>query len=225
MNASEVLTIVQLSLRVSLVSTLLILIPGVATGWFLARGPARWRAPLQALVSLPMVLPPVAVGLLLLHLFARESLLGRISEGILGNSLLLSWQGASLAAAVMSFPLLVMGARQGFESVPLRLESVAATLGATRLAIFRRVTLPLARRGILYGVALAFARGLGEFGATAIVAGHVPGRTETLALGIYARIQNFEDREALFLAGCSLVLAIGMIALAEFLLRRPAGER
>lgn len=219
MSAADILDVALLSLRVSLVSTALILVPGVALGYVLARGRFRGRAVLQALVSLPMVLPPVAIGLVLLILLSRDSVLGGLCERLFGGTLLLTWWAAALASAVMSFPLLVLGAQQGFAGVPRRLEHVAATLGATRAHVFRRITLPLAARGIAYGAVFAFARGLGEFGATTLVAGHQPGKTETLALAIYARIEEWEDGQALALAAVSLALALAITVTAEVFLR------
>ncbi len=149
MSAGELLQIALLSLRVSLVATAVILAPAVALGFLLARGRFRGRALLQALVSLPMVLPPVAIGLVLLILLSRDAWLGARLETLFGGTLLITWWAAALASAVMSFPLLVLGARHGFESVPRRLEQVAATLGAGRARVFVRITLPLAARGIL----------------------------------------------------------------------------
>lgn len=219
MSTGEILDAAFLSLRVSLVSTALILLPGVALGYLLARRRFRGRALLQAFVSLPMVLPPVAIGLVLLILLSRDSALGALLERVFGGTILLTWWAAALASAVMSFPLLVMGAQQGFASVPRRLEQVAASLGASRAHVFRRVTLPLAARGIAYGAVFAFARGLGEFGATTLVAGHQPGKTETLALAIYARIEEFEDGQALLLAAVSLFLALAITVTAEVFLR------
>ncbi len=219
MSAGELLQIALLSLRVSLVATAAILIPGVGLGFLLARGRFRGRALVQAVVSLPMVLPPVAVGLVLLILLSRDSWLGARLAHLFGGTLLITWWAAALASAVMSFPLLVLGARHGFESVPRRLEQVAATLGAGRTRVFVRITLPLAARGILYGTVFAFARGLGEFGATTLVAGHVPGKTETLALAIYARIEEFEDGQALVLSLVSVLLAFLMTAGAEIFLK------
>lgn len=219
-DGAELLQITALTLRVGAVSTLLILGPGVALGYLLARREFRGKSLVQTLVALPMVLPPVAVGLGLLMLLSRRGAVGRAAEALLGGSLLLTWWAAALAAAVMSFPLLVRGAEQGFAAVPRRLEQVARSLGASRARVFRTVTLPLAARGILHGVVFAFARGLGEFGATTLVAGNVPGRTETLALGMYARIEEFRTGEALLLAGVSAGLALLITGTAEALLRR-----
>ena len=185
MTAAEALAITLLSLRVALVATLATIVPGVLVGYCWRADGSVGSSLLQTLISLPMVLPPVAVGLLLLLVFSRHAPLGRAIEDAFGSPLLLTWWAAAVAAAVMSFPLLVLGAKQGFESVPRRLEQVAASLGATPFQVFRRVSLPLAARGILHGAVFAFARALGEFGATTIVAGNIPGRTETLALGIY----------------------------------------
>jgi molybdate transport system permease protein len=222
MSAADVLEITALTLRIGLVSTLLILLPGVALGWVLARREFRGRSLVQTLVALPMVLPPVAVGLLLLKLLSRSSPVGRAIESLFGGPVLLTWWAAALAAAAMSFPLLVRGAEAGFAAVPERLEHVARSLGASRMRVLASITLPLAARGILHGVVFAFARGMGEFGATVLVAGHIPGQTETLALGMYARIEEFRDRDALILAAVSVVLAFAITYAAESLLRRGA---
>jgi molybdate transport system permease protein len=221
-DASDIAQIALLSVRVGLLSTALILLPGVALGWLLAKRRFRGRALVQTLVALPMVLPPVAVGLLLLMALSRHHAFGRALAALLGGQVLLTWWAAALASAVMSFPLLVRGAEQGFLAVPARLEAVARTLGASRWQVFRRVTLPLAARGVLYGAVFAFARGMGEFGATSLVAGNIPGQTETLALGIDARVEAFRTEEALVLATVSLVLAFGVTWCAEALLARHA---
>jgi molybdate transport system permease protein len=219
MFGSQVVEITALTLRVGTVATLMILVPGIALGYLLARKTFRGRAVVQALVSLPMVLPPVAVGLALLHLLARQAPLGRASQALFGGPILLTWWAAAIASAVMSFPLLVRGAEQGFAGVPVRLEVVARSLGATRSRVFFSITLPLAARGILYGISFAFARGLGEYGATTLVAGHIPGQTETLALGIYARIQEFKDGEAIALSCVSILIAFSITAAAELFLK------
>lgn len=223
MPTDQLFAILGVTLRVATVATLAILVPGVALGWVLARHRFRGRSVVQTLVALPMVLPPVAVGLLLLLVLSRRFAFGQALETLLGGPVLLTWWAAALAAAVMSFPLLVRSAEQAFLGVPPRLEQVARTLGASRRRVFFAVTLPLAARGLLYGVVFAFARALGEFGATTIVAGNIPGRTETLALGMYARIESFRDGEALVLAGVSTALAFGITLAAEAWLRR--GQR
>jgi molybdate transport system permease protein len=225
MSMASMIDVVLLTLKVGLVAVALIAIPGVALGYFLARTGFVLRAAVATLVALPMVLPPVAVGLLIVLTFARGTTLGRVAEALLGHPLLLSWEGAALASAVMSFPLLVLGAQNAFAAVPPRIEQVAATLGASRSRVFFRVTLPLASRGILHGFAFAFARALGEFGATTLVAGHVPGETETLALAIYARIENFDDGAALRLCVLSIVVALVFTGGAEFFLRPRKASR
>jgi molybdate transport system permease protein len=169
-----------------------------------------------------MVLPPVAVGLFLLLLLGPRGPLGSVWRA-LGVELVFTWWAAALAAAVVGLPLLVRACEQAFAEVDVRFEQVARSLGAGRLATFLRVSLPLARRGVLYGVLLAFTRALGEFGATALVAGIIPGRTETLALGIWARVQLGDDRGALLLCGVSFALALVAMWIAEgWLRRRPA---
>ncbi|HED66352.1 MAG TPA: molybdate ABC transporter permease subunit [Planctomycetes bacterium] len=215
MSVAEVIDVVLLSLRVGLVSTLLILVPGVAVGYLLARGHFRGKTVLRVLVTLPMVLPPVAVGLLLLVLFSQRFAVGSFLGNVFGGTVLFTWWAAVIASAVMSFPLLVLGAESGFRGVPRRLEQVAATLGAAPGRVFLEVSLPLARRGILHGAAFAFVRGLGEYGATALVAGDAPGRTRTLALAIFERIESFQDRDALVLSAIAIALALVTVGAAE----------
>jgi molybdate transport system permease protein len=216
------LEVTATTLKVGLVASVVTLAPGVALGYAFSRRRSRWMLIARTLVALPMVLPPVAVGLLLLAVLARSSPVGGMIETIFGAPMLLTWPAAALAAAVMSFPLVVLGAQQGFDGVGVRVEQVAASLGATRWQVLRRVTLPLAARGILYGVVFGFARGLGEFGATALVAGSIPGETETLSLAIYDRIHAFRDREAWTLAGVSAAISCVAIGAAETFLRRRA---
>jgi molybdate transport system permease protein len=219
MSAGDAVSMALLSLRVALVAVLAAALPAVALGWVLARSRFRGKAVLQTLISLPMVLPPVAIGLVLLLVLSRRRMFGGFIEAVFGSPILLTWWAAAIAAAVMSFPFLVLGAKAAFEGVPRRLESVAASLGATPWQAFRRVTLPLAARGIFHGVTFGFARALGEFGATTIVAGNIPGKTETLALGIYARIEAFREHEAIALSCCSLALALAFTGAAQLLLR------
>ena len=220
MTAGEALDVTLLTLKVGATSTAAIALPAVATGYVLS----RWRSPLrplvQTVVSLPMVLPPVAVGLLLLLLFARSAPLGRAVEACFGAPLLLTWWAAAVASAVMSFPLFVMGAMQGFDAVPPRLEQVAASLGASRVRVLLSITLPHAARGLACGAVAAFARGLGEFGATALVAGRIRGETETLSLAIYDRIEQFKSADAVVFAALSLALALLTIGAVELLRRK-----
>ncbi len=208
------------TLGVALLSTLLILPPGVALGWLLAR--RRWpgKAVVETLVALPLVIPPVATGLILLKLFGRRGPFGRLAQEVFGVEIVFTWKAVVLATAVMALPLLVRSARVAFEEVPSRLEAVARTLGAGPWRVFFTITLPLARRGLLAGGVLAFARALGEFGATVMIAGMIPGETITLALGIYHEVQLGNDGAALGLLAVSVVLAFGAVALSEWLLRR-----
>lgn len=173
-------------------------------------------------MALPLVIPPVATGLLLLKLFGRHGALGRWLEGTLGLEVVFTWKAVVLATAVMSFPLLVRTARVAFESVNPRVEHVARTLGAGPWRVFWTITLPLARSGVIAGAVLAFARALGEFGATVMVAGFIPGKTETLSLSIYHLVQLGRDEEALGLLVVSVALAFGAVWCSERLQRRAA---
>lgn len=216
----EVLQVTLFTLGVALLGTLLILPPGVALGWALAR--RRWpaKAVVETLVVLPLVIPPVATGLLLLKLFGRHGILGQLLGNVLGIEIVFTWRAVVLATGVMAFPLLVRTARIAFEGVPVRLETVARTLGAGPVRVFFTITLPLARRGLIAGCVLAFARALGEFGATVVVAGMIPGRTITLALGIYHDVLLGHDDSAFGLLAISVALAFTAVALSEWLLRR-----
>ncbi|HOG92356.1 MAG TPA: molybdate ABC transporter permease subunit, partial [Opitutaceae bacterium] len=209
-----------LTLGIAALSLLSILPGGVALGWLLARRHWRGKALVETLVALPMVVPPVATGLVLLKLFGRRGPLGAFFERTLGIEIVFTWKAVVLATAVMSLPLLVRAARVAFEEVPVRFEQVARTLGASPWRTFFSVTLPLARRGLLAGATLAFARALGEFGATIMVAGYIPGETNTLALDIYHQVQLGHDGAALGLLGVSVALAFGALTLSEWLLRR-----
>jgi molybdate transport system permease protein len=219
---SDVLPVTLFTLGVALLGTLLILPGGVALGWLLAR--RRWpgKALVETLVALPLVIPPVATGLILLKLFGRRGPIGVFLEHTFGIEIVFTWKAVVLATAVMALPLLVRTARVAFEEVPPRLEQVARTLGAGPWRVFFTVTLPLARRGLLAGCVLAFARALGEFGATVMVAGMIPGETITLALGIYREVQLGHDGAALGLLAVSVTLAFGALAVSEWLLRRRA---
>ncbi len=219
MSANELVAITSLTLRVGLVATVSILPPAVALGYLLARREFPGRSVVQAMVALPMVLPPVAVGLALLLLLGRRCPLGDVWS-LLGVDLVFTWWAAALAAAVVGFPLLTRACEQAFAEIDTRFEEVAVTLGLGRMRTFFRVTLPLARRGVLYGTVLAFIRALGEFGATTLVAGIIPGRTETLALGIYSRVQLGDDAGALALCGASFAIALTALLVAEGRLRR-----
>jgi molybdate transport system permease protein len=216
---TEAWPILALSLGVAATSTLAIVIPGIAVARVLA-GRWRGRALLETLVSLPLVLPPTTVGLVLLLLFGRRGPLGRVLHEWFGIDVVLTLLGAVLAAAVVSFPLLVRQVRAALEEVDPRLLSLSRSLGIPPLRGFFEVHLPLAWRGTLAGIVLAFARALGEFGATILVAGNIPGRTQTLALAIFQRIQVGRDRDALWLAGLSALVAFACLWAVERLSAR-----
>jgi molybdate transport system permease protein len=216
----EVLQVTLFTLGVAILGTLLILPPGIALGWVLARRDWPGKAVVETLVALPLVIPPVATGLILLKLFGRRGLFGRFFEQTLGIEIVFTWRAVVLATGVMAFPLLVRTARVAFEEVAPRFEEAARTLGAGPWDVFWTVALPLARRGLVAGCVLAFARALGEFGATVMIAGMIPGQTITLALGIYQEVQLGRDNEALKLLAISAVLALAAVWLSERLLRR-----
>ena len=208
-----------LSLKVAFVTTLFILPAGALTGWLLARRRFAGRSVVETLLALPLVLPPTAVGYLLLRLLARDGLLGSRTLGF-DPDLLLTWKGAVLASAVMSLPLVARTARVAFEEVDPRLEAMARSLGLGPLRALFEVTLPLARRGLLAAALLGFARALGEFGATVIVAGNIPGRTQTLALAIFSDLQAGDDRRATWLVLITVAIAFAAVLAVERLVRR-----
>lgn len=218
----DILRITGFTLVVAVLSTLLILVPGLALGWLLAKRRWRGKSLVETIVALPLVIPPVATGLILLKLLGRRGWLGAFFEKTLGIEIAFTWKAVVIATAAMSFPLLVRAARVAFEEVDARLEEAARTLGATPFDCFWNVTLPLAKRGILAGCVLAFARALGEFGATVMVAGMIPGQTVTLSLGIYHEVQLGRDGTALALLAISVAFAFGSLWLSEKLLRRRA---
>ncbi|WP_240358672.1 molybdate ABC transporter permease subunit [Myxococcus vastator] len=207
------------TLWVAALATLLILPPGLAVAYALARWDGPGKGVVETLLTLPLVLPPTAVGLVLLELLGRNGPLGRVLDAW-GVEVVFTPKAVVLASAVMAFPLLVRSARSGFEEVDPRLVAVARTLGASRTRAFFRVTLPLAWRGVLVGALLAFSRALGEFGATVLVAGNIPGRTQTLSLAIFQRTQLGRDAEALRLAGVAALLAFVAVFATEAVTRR-----
>jgi molybdate transport system permease protein len=201
-------------------ATVLMLPPGLALAWLLARGRFRGRVLLETLVSLPLVMPPVATGLLLLGLFAPFGLFGRIL-GRIGIDVVFTWKAVVLAMTVMGLPLLVRTARAGIEQVDRRFEAAAATLGAGPLRVFFTITLPLARPAVIAGAVLGFARALGEFGATVMIAGSIPGATRTLAVGIYSFAETGRDRDAFVLVAISAAIAFVALLAANWMTSRP----
>ena len=186
-----------LSLQVAAMATALSLALGLALAYALARFRFRGRDALDALITLPIVLPPTVLGYYLLVLLGRNSPLGRGFEALFGFPLVLTWQAAVLAALLHSIPLLVKAARAALESIDHNLENAARTLGASEGRIFLRITLPLARKSILAATAFAFARAMGDFGVTIMIAGNIPGRTQTMAVAIYDAVQSGRSGPAL----------------------------
>lgn len=215
------LNAIRLSLRVALVAVVASLPFGVAVGWLLARRRFPGVALLEGLVHLPLTLPPVVTGYLLLLLFGRNGPLGKLLDHYLGFSFSFRWTGAALAAAVMGFPLLVRAIRLALESVDERLEEAAATLGAPPWWVFITVTLPLIGPGLISGAVLAFARSMGEFGATITFVSNIPGETQTLATAIYTFTQvPGGDAAALRLVVISIALSIIALVVSEQLDRQ-----
>ena len=211
----------SLSLRVALWAVLVSLPLGLATAWLLARHEFIGKTLVDGLVHLPMVVPPVAVGYLLLVLLGRRGPLGGWLYDSFGITLIFTWQGAAVASAVMAFPLMVRSIRLSLEAIDNRLETAARTLGAPRARVFATITLPLATPGILTGVVLAFARSLGEFGATITFVSNIAGETRTLPIALYTLIQSpGGEAGAARLMAISLALAILALLASEFLARR-----
>ena len=219
MSASE-WQVIWFTVRVSVLSVILILPWGVGLAWLLARRQWPGKSIVETIVTLPLVMPPVAVGLLLLKLFSRNAPLGRFFERFFNVEIVFTWRAVVIAMSVMSLPLLVRAARVAFEEINPRLEQVAGTLGAGPWRVFFTVTLPLAARGIIAGAILAFARALGEFGATILVAGNIPGKTSTLSLSIFQGIQLGQDREAFQLVGVAVIFAFIAVWASEWFFRR-----
>ena len=211
------LQVVQLALSIALWVVVLSLGPGLAIAWWLARTSSRARALVHGLVLLPLVLPPVVTGYGLLLLFGRSSWLGGLWHQATGTHLSFSFAAAVLAAMVVSFPLLVESVRLGMEGVDPRLERVSRSLGRGRWGTFGRVTLPLAGPGLLAGATLAFARALGEFGATIILAGDIEGQTRQIPVAVYALLQQPESSTAVLrLSAMSVALSLGALALGAW---------
>jgi molybdate transport system permease protein len=212
--------IVWFTAWVSALSTLVILPFGLAVAWLLARHQWPGKSIVETIVSLPLVMPPVATGLILLKLLGRRGAIGGFLHDHFDFDIVFTWRGVLIALGIMSFPLLVRSARLAFEEVNPRLEQIARTLGASNARVFCTITLPLARHGIVGGMLLAFARALGEFGATIMVAGNIPGQTSTLSLAIFQSVQLGEDAHAYHLLGMSVALAFIAVWGSEWLSHR-----
>jgi molybdate transport system permease protein len=208
-----------LTLKVAGLATLLTLLLGTAAAYALARYAFWGRELLDAVCTLPLVMPPTVLGYYLIVLVGRRGWIGGWFYDHFGLSLMFTWQGAVLASAVVAFPLVFKSARAAFEGVDRQLEGAARTLGASEPGVFCRVTLPLASRGILAGTMLAFARGMGEFGATLMVAGNIPGRTQTLSLAVYDAVEAGRDDLANFLVLVASAVCVAILLGSGGLLR------
>ena len=200
-----------LSLKVATVTTITCLILGLSLAWLLSRRTFRGRSLLDALFALPLVLPPSVLGYYLLLALGRKSPLGQMLESTLGLRLVFSWQGAVVASTIVAFPLMVMSVLASLEAVDSGLEEVARTLGRSEWEVFLTVSIPLAWRGILVGTILAFTRALGEFGATLMVAGNIPGRTQTLSVAIYDAVQAGDGGKAALLVAIITALTVTLL--------------
>lgn len=220
---NDVLGITLLTVGMAAAATALMLPPGLLLAWALARGRFRGRVLLETFVSLPLVMPPVATGLILLLLLAPRGVFGGALTS-LGIEIVFTWKAVVIAMAVMGLPLLVRTARGGFEQVDRRYEHVASTLGANPLRVFVTVTLPLALPSVAAAAVLCFARAIGEFGATMMIAGSIPGSTRTLAVAIYSFAETGRDTEAAQLVVVSGVIAFAALALSNWITAR-AGLR
>ena len=220
--SAEAWQITWFTVGIAALSTLVIMPFGVALAWLFARRDWPGKSIVETVAALPLVLPPVATGLILLKLLGRRSLLGGFLESQFGFEIVFTWRAVVVATAVMSFPLLVSTVRVAFEGVNPRLEQIARTLGAGPWRVFVTITVPLAARGLAAGAAIAFARSLGEFGATIMLSGYIPGKTATLALSIHHLAQLGQDPEAMVLLMISIVIAFGSVWLSGWFLRRRA---
>ncbi len=212
---------IWLSVRVALVAVLFGVAPAAAVALLLARREFPGKGALETLVALPLVLPPVVTGYLLLVAFGRNGWLGRFLEDRLGVTIVFDWKGAALAAGVMGFPLMVGAMRVAFAGVDPKLEGAASTLGAGRWRVFRTVTLPLAWHGVVAGAVLGFARSVGEFGATIMIAGSIPGQTRTIPLYVFGVIESpggIEKAERMVLV--AIVIAVAALVAGGWLERR-----
>jgi molybdate transport system permease protein len=213
----------KLSLWVVSLATLLVGVSGTAFGFLLAKREFRAKELLDSLLTLPMVLPPTVTGYYLILLLGRRGWLGRYVYEWTGWTVAFTWEAAVIAATVMAFPIMVKSARAAIGSVDSRYEMVSFSLGKGEFETFFRITLPLALRGLIAGLVLSFARALGEFGATLMLAGNIPGKTQTMPLAIYEAFISGDDREAQFLAVTLTVTSVAVIYLTNVLSRTGKG--
>ena len=218
-TSQEVLVPLLLTLKVAGWATLLATLGGIAVALAVVRLRFPGREVVDAIMTLPMVMPPTVLGYYLLVLVGRRGIIGEWLYHTLGITLIFTWQGAVVAAAIVAFPLVYKGARAAFEGVERQYEQAARVLGQSEIEVFLRVTLPLAWRGILAGAMLAFARAMGEFGATLMVAGSLPGRTQTLSIAVYEAVQAGKDDVANFLVIVTSIVCISILLASGRLLR------
>lgn len=212
---------VWISLKVASISMLVILVPGIGLGWLLARQRFTGQTLLHSLLYLPMVLPPVVTGYLTLLVFGKQGILGKWLDRYFGISLAFDWTGAVLVSSMVGLPLLVRAVKLSMEMIDRRFNDASAVLGAGPARTFYTITLPLAGPGIFAGLILAFARSLGEFGATIIFAGNIPGKTQTIALAVYSMIQTpGADAAAMHLTLVSVILAVLAVIASDYLSRK-----
>jgi len=218
--SSDAIVPLLLTLKVASLATVLASIVGIALGKWLGRHRTFTRNVAESLLTLPLVLPPTVLGYYLLVVLGRNGFIGEWLMRWFGVSLIFTWQGAVIAASIAAFPLILRAARASFSDVDAQLENAARSLGASETEVFFRATLPLAWRGILAGALLAFARAMGEFGATLMVAGSLPGRTQTLSLAIYDAVMAGDDARAESMVIISLIAAVVLLIFAAQLLQR-----
>ena len=220
--SEEFATAIILSVKVAFACVLFISIPGILIGWLLARKQFRGKVLLDAVVHIPLVTPPVVIGYILLIVLGKKGVIGAILYKYFGVEFGFTWLGAVIASAVMGFPLLVRSTRLAIELVDVKLEKAASTLGLSPIKVFVKITLPLAMPGIVCGMVLAFARSLGEFGATATFAGNIQGQTQTISLAIFTMLQQpGMERDAMLLATVSIIISLAAIVVSEVIMRRP----
>jgi molybdate transport system permease protein len=219
--SSAALEIAGFSALMALLATAIAVPPAVALGWLLARRSFPGRSLLETLCTLPLVMPPVATGLIRLRLFGRRSPLGRALDAM-GIEVVFTWKAVVIAMAVMSVPIILLTAKAGFQQLNPRFELMAASLGAGPLRVFFRVSVPLAGRSLIAAALLGFARALGEFGATIMIAGGIPGQTETLSVAIYRLTEIGREDDATTLMVLSVVLAFVAMLASNHVMRRQS---
>ncbi len=219
MSSQDVLVPLLLTLKVAGWATLFATLAGIGIAYLVVRCRFPGREVVDAMMTLPMVMPPTVLGYYLLVLVGRRGVIGEWLSDSLGITLIFTWQGAVIAAAIVAFPLVYKGARAALEGVEHQFEQAARVLGQSEFEVFVRVTLPLAWRGILAGAMLAFARALGEFGATLMVAGSIPGRTQTLSIAVYEAVQAGKDDVANYLVIVTSVVCVSILLASGRLLR------